>query len=38
MLTKGELYIFAYDFDGNDFAHGLNRYPIGENLIGMRDS
>ncbi|MFM9135738.1 MAG: cache domain-containing protein [bacterium] len=36
-FTRGELYIFAYDFDGNVVAHGGNAELIGQNIAGMDD-
>jgi len=37
LFNRGELYIFAYDFDGNVIAHGGNQAFIGQNLINMKD-
>ncbi len=37
LFKRGELYIFAYDFDGNAIAHGGNLAFIGQNLINMKD-
>lgn len=36
-FQRGELYIFAYDFDGNVLAHGGNPELVGQNLTGMTD-
>ena len=36
-FVRGELYIYAYDFDGNVLAHGGNASLVGQNLIGMKD-
>ncbi len=33
----GELYIYAYDFDGTVIAHGGDPSLVGKNLIGMKD-
>jgi cytochrome c len=32
-----DLYVFAYDFDGNCLAQGANPKMIGKNLIGIKD-
>lgn len=37
MFNRGELYIFAYDFDGVCIAHGGNEAFIGQDLINMKD-
>jgi branched-chain amino acid transport system substrate-binding protein len=37
LFNRGELYIFAYDFNGNVIAHGGNKAFIGQNLINMKD-
>lgn len=34
---RGELYIYAYDFNGNVLAHGGNPNLVGKNLIGFKD-
>jgi len=34
---QGELYIFAYDFDGTVIAHGGDPSLVGKDLIGMED-
>ena len=36
-FNRGELYIYAYDFDGTVLAHGGNSAFIGQNLINMKD-
>lgn len=36
-FNKGELYIFAYDFNGINLAHGGNKAFIGQDLINMKD-
>lgn len=36
-FRRGELYIFAYDFNGNVIAHGGNAELIGQNIAGMDD-
>ncbi len=33
----GELYIYAYDFEGNCIAHGSKSALVGKNLIAMKD-
>lgn len=37
-FVKGELYIFAYDFNGTVIAHGGQPDLIGKNLIDMQDA
>jgi len=37
LFNRGELHIFAYNFDGNVIAHGGNKAFIGQNLIIMKD-
>lgn len=37
-FQRGELYIFAHDFDGNVLAHGGNPELVGQNLLGMKDA
>jgi signal transduction histidine kinase len=37
-FKKGELYIYAYDFDGTVISHGGQAELVGKNLIGMSDS
>lgn len=37
MFTNKDLYIFAYDFQGEVLAHGANQKLIGKNLIEMKD-
>lgn len=36
-FNRGELYIFAYDFNGINLAHGGNKVYIAQNLINMKD-
>lgn len=36
-FIKGELYIYAYDYDGNVLAHGAKPHLVGKNLINMAD-
>lgn len=36
-FTNKDLYIFAYDFQGEVLAHGANPKLIGKNLIEMKD-
>lgn len=36
-FNRGELYIYAYDFDGNVIAHGGNPSLVGKNLLSMKD-
>ena len=33
----GQLYIYAYDFNGTVIAHGGDSKLVGKNLIGMKD-
>jgi cytochrome c len=35
---KGELYIYAYDFNGTVIAHGGDPTLVGRNLIDMKDA
>lgn len=35
---KGELYIFAYDFDGNVLSHGAKPALVGKNLLRLKDA
>ena len=35
---QGELYIFAYDFDGNVISHGAKPSLVGKNLLILRDA
>ena len=37
-FQRGELYVFAYDFDGNVLAHGGNPELVGQNLIDLTDA
>lgn len=34
---RGELYIYAYDYDGNVIAHGGDASLVGKNLLDMTD-
>jgi signal transduction histidine kinase len=34
---QGQLYIYAYSFDGTVIAHGGDAKLVGQNLIGMKD-
>lgn len=34
-FNRGELYIYAYDFDGNIVAHGEKPDLVGRNVIGL---
>ena len=35
---RGELYIFAYDFNGNVLSHGAKPALVGKNLLPLRDA
>ena len=35
---RGELYIFAYDFDGNVISHGAKPALVGKNLLRLKDA
>lgn len=37
MFVNKDLYIFAYDFQGEVLAHGANQKLIGKSLIDMKD-
>lgn len=37
MFANKDLYIFAYDFQGEVLAHGANQKLIAKNLIDMKD-
>jgi cytochrome c len=37
MFYRGELYIFAYDFNGTVISHGARPDLVGRNLIPMQD-
>ncbi|MDP8233350.1 MAG: cache domain-containing protein [Candidatus Saelkia tenebricola] len=37
-FIKGELYIYAYDFNGTVISHGGQSKLVGQNLIGMTDA
>jgi signal transduction histidine kinase len=32
-----DLYIFVYDFEGNNIAHGANPKMVGKNLLELKD-
>ncbi len=34
---QGQLYIYAYDFNGNVIAHGGDKTLVGKNLLDMKD-
>ena len=36
--VKGDIYMFAYNFDGIAVAHGQNAALVGQNLIDLQDS
>ncbi|MDD5712122.1 MAG: cache domain-containing protein [Smithellaceae bacterium] len=36
-FVRGELYIYAYDFNGTVISHGGQPGLVGKNLIGMKD-
>jgi cytochrome c len=36
-FVNGELYVFCYDHDGNNKAHGGNPSFVGKNLLHMKD-
>ena len=36
-FTRGELYVYAYDFKGNVMAHGAKPELVGRNLIDAKD-
>lgn len=38
IFVKGDLYTFAYDFQGNCLAHGENPAMVGQNFINLKDS
>jgi cytochrome c len=38
LFSKGELYIFVYDFNGMIPAHGQNQKLIGKNMIDLKDA
>lgn len=37
-FVKGDIYMFAYDFNGQVVAHGQNAALVGQNLIDLQDS
>ncbi len=37
-FVKGDIYSFAYDFNGTVAAHGQNEALVGQDLIDLRDS
>jgi signal transduction histidine kinase len=36
-FTQGELYVFCYDHDGVNRAHGANASFVGQNLLHLKD-
>jgi len=36
-LNHGEVYIFAYDFNGKNLAHGCDQSLVGKDLIDLTD-
>jgi len=36
-FTQGELYVFCYDHDGVNKAHGANSSFVGKNLLHIKD-
>lgn len=37
-FQRGELYVYAYDFNGNVLANGGNRKLVGQNLLNLTTS
>jgi hypothetical protein len=37
-FVSGELYIFAYNFDGTVISHGGQAHLVGKNLMDMKDA
>lgn len=37
-FIKGDIYLWAYDMDGNAFAHGHNLAMVGQNRMNWKDS
>lgn len=37
-FVKGDLYVMAYDMEGNNKAHGSNAKLIGKNLLDIKDA
>lgn len=37
-FVKGELYVFCYDHDGVNKAHGENRGFVGKNVLHLKDA
>lgn len=37
-FVKGDLYVMAYDFEGNNKAHGSNAKLVGKNLLDIKDA
>jgi len=37
-FVKGDIYMFVYDFNGINVAHGQNAALVGQNLIDLQDS
>jgi cytochrome c len=33
-----DLYVFVYDFSGNNLAHGANQKMVGKNLLELKDA
>ena len=36
-FNHGELYVFAYDYNGKNLAHGYDQSLVGKDLIGLTD-
>ncbi len=37
-FIKGDLYVMAYDMEGNNKAHGANARLVGKNLLDIKDA
>lgn len=37
-FVKGDLYVMAYDMEGNNKAHGANPKLVGKNLLDIKDA
>lgn len=37
-FVDGELYIFAYDFNGKNLAHGAKADAVGKNFLDLQDT
>lgn len=37
-FVKNDLYIYVYDLQGKNLAHGANQKLVGKNLLDMRDA